>query len=184
MLELIVTLALAAIVLGVGIPSFQNLIQNQRLTAVINQLVGALALARSEAIKRGARVTLCKSEDGRCCTTNGGYHQGWIVFVDADGDGIRRPESCFNSPVAESAEPIIRVHQPLAAELTLIGNQNISEFVSFVPAGVSQLSSGAFQAGTLTLCARGHAATARRLVLSRGGRMRVERVEPASRAGC
>lgn len=184
LLELIVTLTLAAIVLGVGVPSFHNLIQNQRLTAAINQLVGALALARSEAIKRGARVTLCKSGDGRCCATGGGYHQGWIVFVDANGDGVRQPSGCLNSSVADRAEPIIRVHQPLAAALTLIGNQNVSDFVSFVPAGVSQLSNGAFQAGTVTLCARGYPVSARRLVLGRGGRMRVERVEPASRAGC
>lgn len=184
LLELIMTLAVAAIVLAVGVPSFQNLIQNQRLTAAINQFVGALALARSEAIKRGVRVTLCKSADGQCCAGGGGYHQGWIVFADPNGDLIRQSPNCSNVSVASHSEPLVRVHQPLVGGLSLIGNQTVAEFISFVPAGVSQLSNGAFQAGTVTLCARGYAASARRLVLGRGGRVRVERVEPASRVGC
>ncbi|MFZ1862018.1 MAG: Tfp pilus assembly protein FimT/FimU [Candidatus Competibacter sp.] len=184
LLELIVTLALAALVLTVGVPNFQALIQDNRQTAAINQLVGALGLARSEAVKRNIRVTLCKSADGRCCTVDGGYQQGWIVFADSNGDAIRDPTTCRNSPITNDPEPIIRVHGPLEAGLTLIGSAGVSDYVSFIPVGASQARNGGFQAGTVTLCAPRYLASARRLVLSRGGRVRVERMVPAATAGC
>ena len=68
MIELIVTMVVAAIVLTLGVPSFRELINNNRLTSGANEFVTALNLARSEAIKRSVRVTVCKSADGTTCT--------------------------------------------------------------------------------------------------------------------
>ncbi len=56
LLELIVTLAVVAIVLTMGIPSFQALIRDNRLIALTNEFIGAMHLTRSEAIKRNHRV--------------------------------------------------------------------------------------------------------------------------------
>ena len=102
LIELIVTVAIAAIVLTLGVPSFQEIINNNRLTAGANELVGALHLARSEAVKRNVRVTLCKSADGAVCTTSGGYQQGWIVFVDPNSNGT-----------VDAGEPVIRSYSCL-----------------------------------------------------------------------
>ncbi len=80
LIELFVTIAIAGIVLSIAVPSFQNTIRNARLTANINQVVTALNLARSEAIKRNLPVSVRRSSTE--------WESGWTVFVDIDGDGI------------------------------------------------------------------------------------------------
>jgi len=86
-----VTLAVLAILLGLGVPSFYNSMQNNRSTALANELVTAANLARSEAIKRGACVDLCASADGQTCI--GSWTDGWIVRLTADNNVLRIWES-------------------------------------------------------------------------------------------
>jgi type IV fimbrial biogenesis protein FimT len=160
LMELIVTLALAAIVLTLGVPSFQNVIRDDRLATRTNDFVAALQLTRSEAIKRGVRVTLCKSVTGTSCANSGGYEQGWIVFIDPN-----------NNATVDEGEAIIRIFEafPAGANMTLTGNTPVARYVSFIATGTSQLTSGAFQAGTLTLC---QTPKARQLVINNVGRVR------------
>ena len=86
LIELIITVAIVAILLAIGVPSFQEMMRNNRVAAHTNDRLSSLNLARSEAIKRGVRVSLCKSSDGLSCATTGDWTQGWIVFVDTDND--------------------------------------------------------------------------------------------------
>lgn len=101
LVELMVTLTIAAILLGTAVPGFQSLIHNQRLSAAVNAFVGALHLTRSEAIRRGIRVDLAPA-DGI------DWAQGWVVFVDEDGDQH-----------ADAGEPVIARHGPLEGGLTM-----------------------------------------------------------------
>jgi len=80
LLELMITLVIAALFLTVGVPSYLNLIRNSRAATNANELVTALTLARSEAVRRAANVTICRSADGAAC--GGNWTDGWIVFVD------------------------------------------------------------------------------------------------------
>ncbi len=84
--ELMITIAVAAVILTLGVPSFQGLMERNQLTSNINRFISSLALARSEAIKRNQRVVLCPSNNGDDCSNAGGYDDGWIIFVDADND--------------------------------------------------------------------------------------------------
>lgn len=89
-IELMVTLAVAAIVIGVAVPSFNTQIRNSRATGLAEQLVTTINFARSEAVKRGARVSVCASNDGLQCA--GSWNDGWIVFVDsAAADNVKPP---------------------------------------------------------------------------------------------
>jgi len=85
-IELLVTLSIMVILLTVALPGFSELMAETRRVASVNQLVGALNMARSEAIKRGVRVTLCKSADPDAttpaCAPGAAWNQGWLVFVD------------------------------------------------------------------------------------------------------
>lgn len=159
LIELMVTVALAAIVLTLGVPSFREMIQNNRLVTQTNDFVSALNLARSEAIKRGVRVTLCKSANGENCTGKGGYHQGWIIFVDPN-----------NNATVDSGEIIIRISGAISGSATLTGNTNLADYISYTAEGMTKLTSGAFQAGTLTICI---SPKARGIVISNTGRARV-----------
>jgi type IV fimbrial biogenesis protein FimT len=80
LLELMFTLTVAGILLGVGVPSFFEIIRNNRAAANINELSTAFAIARSEAIRRGAMVTVCRSSNGTACGAS--WADGWIAFVD------------------------------------------------------------------------------------------------------
>lgn len=86
LIELFVTIAIAGVLLAIAIPNFADLMRNNRSEAAANELVSALNAARGEAVKRGARVSLCPSANGTSCSGTS-WQAGWIVFVDtAAGD--------------------------------------------------------------------------------------------------
>lgn len=154
-----VTVALAGILVAVAIPSFQEIIRNNRLATQANAFVSALNLARSEAVKRSVRVTLCKSANATSCATTGGYDQGWIVFVDSN-----------NSATVNTGEQIIRVYEAMPGGMTLTGNTNVDSYLSYTSDGLTRMISGAFQAGTITLC---KSPKARQIIINSMGRVRI-----------
>lgn len=79
LIELMVTLTVLAIVLGLAAPSLASLLASNRISTQTNEFIGALNLARSEAVRRGQPVTLLAAADN--------YSQGWTVFPDANGNG-------------------------------------------------------------------------------------------------
>ncbi len=89
LLELMFTLTVAAILLGVGVPSFIDTIRNNRAATNINELSNAFAIARNEAIRRGANITVCRSSDGATCGAD--WADGWIVFVDGAASDTATP---------------------------------------------------------------------------------------------
>ena len=159
LIEAMVTLAIAAIVLAVGIPSFQTYIQNSRQATAINDLATALQLARSTAISRRVQVTVCKSNDGATCRTGAGsgdWSQGWIIFTDPNNPGT-----------VDAGEQLLRVHGTLPGNSTFIGNTNVVNRVSFSAQGLARGSNG-----TLTSCDSRGANNASALVVSVGGQVR------------
>lgn len=75
--ELMITLALLIILLGVAIPSYRVFIANQQVRTVSSNLLSALSLARSEAVKRAAVVTLAPASGSGV----GAWNNGWLVSV-------------------------------------------------------------------------------------------------------
>lgn len=84
-IELMVTLIIVAIVVSIAVPNFRDFIQDTRATTESNKIVGALNLARSEAIKRGTPVSVCPSSDQASCSGDTDWGKGWIVFVGVSG---------------------------------------------------------------------------------------------------
>lgn len=82
--ELLFTMAIAGLVLALAVPNFRDFVQNNRAAEEANALVGALALARSEAVTRGVPVTVCASTDNETCAADVDWSTGWIVFTDAN----------------------------------------------------------------------------------------------------
>lgn len=92
LIELMVTLAVAAIVLGIAIPSFNQSMRNNSSSALGTELAGALNYARSESIKRAKRVSVCASSDGATCLAANNWKEGWLVFIDnAAADNTASP---------------------------------------------------------------------------------------------
>jgi type IV fimbrial biogenesis protein FimT len=78
--ELIVVMAIVAILLGIGVPSYRYITTSYRISAEVNDLLGALMYARSEAIKEGQFVTVCVTVNGKNCSGNNSWDRGWLVF--------------------------------------------------------------------------------------------------------
>lgn len=164
LVELLVVLVIVAILLGLGVPSFSRLMDHTRVATAAQRLQAHLSLARSEAVRRGLRVTLCKSADGLTCAAAGGWQQGWILFTDAQATG--QPAGL---PLARG--------EALHPSLSASGNGSVADYVSYTEAGQPQLLAGGFQAGTIRVCGKPGGA-GQDLVLSRAGRLRND-VSPA-----
>jgi len=162
LVELMITLVIAAILLSMAVPSFITTLQNNRIVTQANNFVTSLNIARSEAIKRGARITVCKSADNASCTGAGSWNQGWIIFVDANSDAA-----------VNLGEELIRAYGPIEGGNTLNGTGNVANYISYVNTGFSQLTSGGLQSGEIVLCDdRGFVATSRVIILSATGQIR------------
>lgn len=176
LLEALVVLALLAVLLSLAAPSLKSLRQKHQMQSAAEQLQASLQLARSEALRRQQRVTLCVRESavaaGQGCASAGTWAQGWVVFVDGNDNGQR-----------EAAETVLQLQAALPGFLSLQGNATVDRYISYGPQGRSQSTSGAFQAGTLTLCATGQAHVWR-VVINAVGKPRLERAERQDSANC
>ena len=85
-LELLVAVTVLGIVLGLTVPAMGQFIARSRASTEVNEIVGALHLARSEAVTRGVPTTVCPSNPQQtACADTASWSGGWIVFVDASG---------------------------------------------------------------------------------------------------
>jgi type IV fimbrial biogenesis protein FimT len=78
--EMMVVMAIVAIGLVIGIPSFRYVTNSSRMTSEVNSLLGDVMFAREEAIKEGVSVTACASPDGVNCSGAGNWAVGWLVY--------------------------------------------------------------------------------------------------------
>lgn len=137
LVELVIVMAIAAILYSLSAPGLQRLIANNRLSATTNKLSGALALARSEAVKRGATTVICASNSNQtdCTSTATGseWVDGWLIWADGDQDGL-----------VDSAE-ILRVNEALRGQIA-ISATNVS--LSFDATGFATTNTP----GTIKVC--------------------------------
>jgi len=119
LIELMVTIAIVAVVLAVGVPNFRILLVGNRLAGVTNEFMGTLNYARSEAVKRGTTVSVCASSDGTACT--GAWSDGWLVFVNNDND---------NPAAVDAGEPPLRASAAPGGTYTIVSD-NFASFITF-----------------------------------------------------
>lgn len=83
LIELMITLALLAVVLSFGVPNMTQLIRSNQVINQTNSVLGGIQLARAEAVKRGVGMAVCGSSDQATC--DGQWGQGWLVYEDSGG---------------------------------------------------------------------------------------------------
>ena len=115
LIELMVVIAIASILMTLAAPSFRQIIQSNTISSNVNNFLADMRYARSESVRRGGGVIMCRSNAPEaaspiCGTGSGpggnGWVSGWIVFHDIDGDGTR---------TAASTDPVLRVQAPITA---------------------------------------------------------------------
>ena len=152
--ELVMTLGLVAVIVTLGLPSFGNIVANNRLRVEVDAIFHAIHLARKESIVRRRVVSICPTEDGQSCKSGKEWSPGWMTFVNIDRDwpAVRDPD-----------EPVLRWIKVNPANRIIANRQSFS------------LRSTELRAtnGTLIFCDRSGRATPRALVVSYTGRPRV-----------
>lgn len=124
LIELIVTMALAVIVLTIGVPSFQDMLRTNRAATQTNEFTSAITLARSEAAKRNRNVVLCPSTDQASCTGGTDWAAGWIAFVDLN-----------DNDTLDGTDVLLRVWEKLSGNPTYTGPATLTYRPSGEPKG-------------------------------------------------
>lgn len=128
LVELMITLAIAAIVLAIAIPSFNTQMMNSRSAALGEDFATAMNYARVEAVSRRARVSVCASDDRTNCNTTD-WRAGFIAFVDDVASDTATP------PVVNTAN-ILRVWQAVDERAVITVTQGgAASFVRFTGTG-------------------------------------------------
>jgi type IV fimbrial biogenesis protein FimT len=104
--ELMVAVAVLAILLALAVPNFTDASLSGRLNGFANSIVAATQIARSEALKRNATITVCASSDGATCDDPGGWEYGWIV-------------------VDQATAVVMQAHEPLPTQFKISGTQQL-----------------------------------------------------------
>lgn len=145
LIELIVAVSILAIMITLGLPSFQNVISNNRRAAQVNEFLTSMTLARSEALKRGNPVGVCRASNYAAttptCGTGSGWEDGWVVFEDRDAQGD-----------IDTASDVLRVFEPLGGNITLRGESNVSSVILYMPSGRVGPVGGNNTVGTVVWC--------------------------------
>ncbi len=154
--ELVMTVAIAAIVLGIGAPSLGSFVADARLRAETDALFHAVHRARKRSLVHRRVVSLCPSTDGATCTPDTDWSGGWILFENADRD---------EPPERDPGEALLAVRQ-VDARVRIVANRR-----GFTLRSIQQRATN----GTFVICDRNGRAQARALVVSYTGRPRVAR---------
>jgi type IV fimbrial biogenesis protein FimT len=154
LIELIVVLSIAAIISTLAAPSFAEMIRNHRLTTKANDILSELYYARSEAIRRGAQVTIRSTSN-----IDSNWTSGWQVFADLDGDG----------QLDVGSDTLLRLREPLDGNYTLTSGNDYQTWMAYLPSGYPISSAGSGD-DTFTLCAGNNINQARSISISNTGR--------------
>lgn len=136
-MELLAVLAIAIILLTIGVPGFRIIIQRQKITTTVNEFFVSINLTRAEAIQRGVRVDLAPKDPA------GDWAKGWVVFIDDNNN--QRPDA---------GEQVIFSHDPVPKGLTITANLTDSkvQYLAYNGTGRSRTNTSGAQTqfGTLT----------------------------------
>lgn len=133
LIELMITIALLAILLAFAGPGFQELIERNKIRTITDEFYTAFNAARSESIKRNQPVTICASSTGATCDA-ANWDSGWLIFTDEDGNGD-----------VNAGEVITQVGSALPSGYTLRAAAPYSSSITMNPDGAINGVNGAFR---------------------------------------
>lgn len=171
LVELMVTVSIVGILAALAIPNFSDVIKDNRITTQINLFKSSLMFARNEAVKRGVRVTLCKSSNGSACVadTSIDWSDGWIIFTDVDN----------NNAYDSSTETLLKVQEAAPSGMTIKGTSTAyRNYAAFQPDG-SMISGGSSANGSIYFCDDRGADYGKKITINMSGRTRIDSPAPS-----
>lgn len=187
-IELIITLTVAGILLALAVPGMNNFIQDERLSGQANELVADLNTARSEAIKRGINITICKQDSSVAvpqCNTNAStpWTGGRVMFIDT---------TTGTTGQIDTAETVLRNKQALSGNNTLTtstkditvatpttqATNTIANLIVFTASGLTTIATG--NEGWFQFCDNRGITKAITVMVNSTGRIRTTRTAPTT----
>jgi type IV fimbrial biogenesis protein FimT len=168
LLEALVVLALLGILVAMAAPAVSGLSARHQVQAQAEGFLSSLVLARSEALRRQQRVSLCAQAVNQTCDASARWQQGWLVFVDANDNGLR-----------EAGEALIEVHAALPAAVLLDADSTAKAYFSYGSEGRSASTTGAFMAATWRFC-QASLSEGWQVVSNALGKPRIEKYAPSN----
>ncbi|HEB82226.1 MAG TPA: prepilin-type N-terminal cleavage/methylation domain-containing protein [Gammaproteobacteria bacterium] len=176
LIELMITLFIVGILAAIGLPSLKSFSQGSRLIAASNEMVSALHVARSEAIKQNVAVSVCASSDAKTCGAAATWKDGWIVFVDS-GYTLTNTGAACTGP---NTDCLLRVHEGFDnSQLKITGvdpNSVAVKSLTFTSRGLPLAANGSQTSAVFSVCGlddSGSTSVSRAVVVSVAGRVRV-----------
>ena len=174
--ELLITVLIVGVILTFAVPNMQDFARNSRMTSTANDLHAAFHLARSESSRAKTNITVCASSNSMTAGANcqGTWDQGYIVFVDTNGDLSR----------AGATETVLRAHGPIA-DGVMLAVADDATFFSFASTGLGRTIVGNTAVSQIVMCddrgnitAAGGASASRLFVITPLGRGTIYRDKP------
>ncbi len=169
LIELLTGIVIVGILLAVAAPGFQTMVDRNAVVNEANRLVADIQYARSEAIKRGSPVNICRSGDAASCTgldcaCHSGtaareYTKGWLLYVASNRDTSFDPDD----------DTLLRLGYPVQSNIQIRSDSNLNQWLSIGAAGNLDES----DQGELAVCMNGVSTTdvpGRRVTVSLTGR--------------
>lgn len=166
LLEALVVLALLGILVSMAVPAVSDWRARHQVQAYAHGFLNSLVLARSEALRRQQRVTLCARASDGSCDLQIRWQQGWLVFADNNHNALR-----------ETHEALIEMHEGAPAGVLQATNSTVKAYFSYDAQGRSISTTGAFMAGTWRFCKAG-SDVGWQVVANALGKPRIEKYTP------
>lgn len=168
LLEALVVMALLGLMVSLAAPAMSALRQQHQLQAQAEGLLDSLVLARSEALRRQMRVSLCARASDTACHASGDWQLGWLVFADAN-----------DNAQLDASDTLIEVHPAVPEAMQLTVTNTVKAYFSYGAEGRSATLNGAFMAATWRFCKPG-LESGWQVVSNALGRPRLEKVSAPS----
>ena len=165
-LELLVTMAIATILLATGVPAIKSYGWNLRMRTTMDMLQTDMNLARGQAINHNTQTVICPAIDNSDCSDQSAWQHGWIVFTDMNADQKK-----------QDGEPLLKHTGPV--EFLNIQSSRARSSVRFFPNGSAPGSNV-----SIHFCDKRGAEYAGKIVVSNTGRIRQEPKGIKSTAKC
>lgn len=135
--ELMIVVMIAGILVAIAVPGMRTLMSRNAMSAKLNEMVGAMQLARSAAAMRNMTVVMCRidPDDPEDCDGAGSWSNGWLVYADADGDGSKGAD-----------EEILGSSGAIASDFTFKDALGVATQIGFGPGGDADID------GKMTIC--------------------------------
>lgn len=158
LIELMVTIAIAGVLASIGMPSLQTTLQDNKMTALHNELLAALSFTRNTAVTQGSSATLCKANvsANACAENNASWKNGWIIFPDRNNDGV-----------IDAGEEILTIKNDLPKNITVSYSRNSSR-ITYGAQGYTVGFNGNFM-----FCDKRGDSAKKGMVISNNGRVRL-----------